>query len=407
MRTTWIAAAALCFAAVASPVLVSPAMAQVNDDAKAVFTESAKAIKDAKGITFKVKTYATSILKDIIDLDGTVKLWRPDGASTLTWMVVGRAKDPGKPDRKLVITSDGTTVKWLDEKENKLFIRSVTDSNAMEASNMCKELVLPEWNSPTPYSMEMTNFPILEKIGITNVNGEVCDQVQAMPASKDRNRTWAISVKDRLPRQLELGTGNAAQKISKITDISELKTAKYTADDFKIALPNGYVIDEMKPEPARPIMPPQGETPVKAPDLGLKAGTPAPGFTATDSTGKDASLASMKGNVVVMEFWGTMFKASTANASEMKNLSGMFKTNTKFVALACRERDAKAATDWWSKSELSYPLITKGDAIATDYKVMGYPSYYVIDDKGSVAAFFQNFPGTDKLKAAIEAAGGK
>ena len=214
MRTTWIAAAALCCAAVASP-----ALAQVNDDAKAVLQESAKAIKDAKGVTFKVKTYATSILKDIIDLSGEVKLWRPTGATTLTWRVDGRAKDPGKADRQLVIVSDGTTIQWYDNKENKLFIRPATDSNAMENSNMCKELILPEWNSPTPYGMEMTNFPILEKIGITNINGEVCDQVQAMPASKDRNRTWAISVKDRLPHQLELGTGNAAaQKISKITD---------------------------------------------------------------------------------------------------------------------------------------------------------------------------------------------
>ncbi len=401
MRTTWIAAAALCLAAVASPTL-----AQVNDDAKGVLTESAKAIKDAKGVTFKVKTYATSILKDIIDLDGEVKLWRPPGSNTLTWRVDGRAKDPGKVDRKLKIVSDGTIIQWQDDKENKIFIRPATDSTAMENSNMCKELILPEWNSPTPYNMELTNFPILEKIGITNVNGEVCDQVQAMPATKDRNRTWAISVKDRLPRQLELGTGNAAQKISKFTDISDLKVATFTPADFDLRknLPNGYVVDEQKPMPAEK---PMTDNPVKAPELGLKAGTPAPAFTATDSAGKDASLASMKGNVVVMEFWGTMFKASTANASDMKNLSGMFKSNVKFLGLACRERDTKTATDWWTTSGLSYPLVTKGDAIATDYKVMGYPSYYVIDDKGSVAAFFQNFPGTEKLKAAIEAAGGK
>ena len=88
MRTSWFAAAALCTVALVSPMLVSPCFAQVNDDAKAVLTESAKAIKDAKGMTFSVKTYATGMLKDIIDLSGDVKVWRPDGASAATWMVI-------------------------------------------------------------------------------------------------------------------------------------------------------------------------------------------------------------------------------------------------------------------------------------------------------------------------------
>ena len=54
MRTTWFAAAALCTAAIFSPVLATPAFAQVNDDAKTILTESAKAIKDAKGLTLSL-----------------------------------------------------------------------------------------------------------------------------------------------------------------------------------------------------------------------------------------------------------------------------------------------------------------------------------------------------------------
>ena len=114
----------------------------------------------------------------------------------------------------------------------------------------------------------------------------------------------------------------------------------------------------------------------------------------------------MKGNVVVLEFWGTVFKPSTTHAAEMKTLAGSFKNNVKMLGVACRS-DEKAANDWWTKSGPGYPLIAKGDAIAADYKVMGYPSYYVIDGAGNIAAFFQDFPGTDKLKAAIETAGGK
>lgn len=397
MRTSWFAAAALCTVALVSPMLVSPCFAQVNDDAKAVLTESAKAIKDAKGMTFSVKTYATGMLKDIIDLSGDVKVWRPEGASAGMWMVDGRAKNPGKPDRKLMVTSDGASVTWLSYDDNIKYTRPASDSQAMEMTNMCKELLLPDMLNPT--FTEELGKPILAKTGVNNVGGEVCDVVEAMPAGKDRNRTWSISVKDRLPRQLELGTGNAAQKITKVSDISNVKVVALTAKDFNIALPNGFKEDKMAAAPVAPINNPAAPAPeVK---LGLAAGAAAPAF----GTG-EMSLASMKGNVVVLEFWGTVFKQSTAHVAEMKTLAGTFKSNVKMLGVACRS-DEKAATEWWTKSGPGYPLIAKGDAIAADYKVMGYPSYYVINGDGNVAAFFQEFPGADKLKAAIETAGGK
>lgn len=397
MRTSWFAAAALCTAALVSPMLVSQAQAQVNDDAKAILNESAKAIKDAKGMTFSVKTYATGMLKDIIDLSGDVKVWRQDGASAATWMVEGRAKNPGKPDRKLVVTSDGANVTWLSFDDNIKYTRPSSDSQAMEITNMCKELLLPDMLNPT-FSEEL-NKPILTKTGINNVGGEVCDVVEAMPAGKDRNRTWSISVKDRLPRQLELGTGNAAQKITKVSDVSNVKIVALTAKDFNIPLPNGFKEDKMAAAPVAPAANPAAPAPKV--ELGLAAGSPAPAFGAGEM-----SLASMKGNVVVLEFWGTMFKQSTAHTSEMKAIAGSFKNNVKMLGIACRS-DEKAANDWWSKSGPGYPLIAKGDAIAADYKVMGYPSYYVLNGDGNVAAFFQDFPGTDKLKGAIETAGGK
>jgi len=61
--------------------------------------------------------------------------------------------------------------------------------------------------------------------------------------------------------------------------------------------------------------------------------------------------------------------------------------------------DEKTAPDWWNKSGPGYPLVAKGDSIASDYKVAGYPSYYVIRPNGKVAAFFQDYPGSDKLAA--------
>jgi peroxiredoxin/outer membrane lipoprotein-sorting protein len=399
MRTTWLAAAACT-------VLAVPAFAQVNDDAKAVLNDSGKAIKEMKGVQFDVKTYATGMLKDIIDLSGSVKLWHAEGATTATWRVDGRAKDPGKKDREIHVMSDGNMVVWLDYTNNWRVTAPASDPGALEAANMCRELVMQDWISPTPYSLELTQYPNLSKTGIATVGGEVCDVVEAMPATKDRNRTWSIGVKDHFPRSLELGTGNLQQKITKVTELTNLKTMKFTKEDFVIAMPNSFIDHKIEaPAPVQPKdVPGATQPPAKPVELGIKPGTAAPAFTAKDSAGKDVTLDSMKGNVVVMEFWGTMFKQSTAHADEMKALAGKVnKDKVKLVGVACRS-DEKMATDWWTKSGPGYVLVPKGDAIAMDYKVAGYPSYCVIDAKGNVSAFFQDYPGADKIMAAVDAA---
>ncbi len=398
MRMNWMTAAALV-----TTVCTAQVLGQVADDAKAVLTESAKAIRATTGVTFKVKKSGTGMLKDIIDSDGTVKFWKPEGAANATWMVEGRVKQPGKPDKKLHVMSDGSKAMWLDFDQNMLMERSVTDTAAIQELNLCREILLSEWTNPTPFNRELTQFAKLTKVGVDNVGGVVCDIVEAMPAAANRNVTWAIGVADKLPRRVELGTGNDAQKIAMITEITDLKPATFTAKDFEIAMPTGFTKSPM-PAPVQPVPAPSA-APVPPVELGLKVGTPAPSFSGKTSDGADVSLESLKGNVVVLEFWGTMFKASTANAEAMKSLAAEVQgKNVKMLGMSCREMTDGAAAGWWAKAGLPYPMVSKADKIAADYKVSGYPTYYVIGKDGNISAFFQDFPGTEKLKEAVMAA---
>ena len=59
--------------AASATVLAASAFAQVADDAKKVFAESAQAMSKVEAMSYKVRKYGTGILKDIIDMDGTVK----------------------------------------------------------------------------------------------------------------------------------------------------------------------------------------------------------------------------------------------------------------------------------------------------------------------------------------------
>lgn len=397
MRMNW-----MTTAVVMTLAACGTAMAQVADDAKAVLTESAKALRSVEGVEFKVKKYGTGMLKDIIDSDGTVKLWRPKGATSATWMVEGRVKQPGKSDKKLAIVNDGTKVMWLSYDDNTMYERATTDAQASQEVALASQILLPEWTMATPFQKEMTQFAKLQKLGIDNVNGEVCDIIEAQPADGSRNFTWAISVADKLPRRIEMGTGTSENKIAMITEMSAVKPATFTTKDFDLAMPAGFVKSPM-PVTQSPVPAPT-QTPMPPVELGLKPGTPAPAFSAKDASGAELSAESLKGKVVVMEFWGTMFKSSTANAADMKSLAGEVGDGAKFVSFACRELDQNRAKDFWTKNGMSYTLVPSGDDVAKNYKISGYPSYYVIGKDGNVAAFFQDFPGKDKLKAAIDAA---
>jgi outer membrane lipoprotein-sorting protein/peroxiredoxin len=408
MRTRLIASLAAC------TILVGAAHAQVQEDAKKVLSEAAEAMKSYEGISFKSKRYGTGMLKEIIDADGTVKIWQRKGAEPVI-KVDGRVKQPGKADKKQMTVSDGKVVRWLDWTDNTLKERSISDLGAVSEMNIAKQIIPEEFLAmKDTFNRELT-MGKLTKIGTENVNGEPCEIIEAMPKDESRNFTWAISVKDRLPRRFVMGTGKAEVKLEMITEITDVKTDnKFTAKDFEIPLPEvgGFVVDSKINQPVQqpqvindPNLVNPG-APVPPVDLGLKAGTPAPAFSAKDVAGTDQSMTGYKGKVVVMEFWGPMFKRSLLPSKDMDALAGEMGKDGKvaFVGLACRDNGQGKAAQWWKDQGKAYPLIASGDTIAADYKVSGYPSYYIIGTDGTVSAFYQDFPGREAMKNAITAA---
>lgn len=384
---------ALALALAATAALVSPAVAQVDENAKAAMKESAAAILKLESFSGKVRRSATGALKDIIDADGNVKYWRPAGGKAAYTMVVGRLKNPGQGDKKVHVSYDGTNVRWLDAAKNTLFERPMADSQASEEVGSSKIISVPEMTGADNFD-SFLQFPKVTIEGQEKVNGEICDKVVAYP-SPDRFITWYISVADRLPRRLEQGTGEGENRIALITDISDLKVGeKFTAKDFELALPVGYAKDSQMPPPA--------------PEFGVKGGNPAPDFKAVDSTGKEHTPASLKGNVVVLQFFGSMFKASLAACAEVQAMADEYKgKNVVFVGVACRELSDSAAADYWKNNKFTYTLVPKGDEVAKAFKVAGYPSIAIINADGSMAAFHQDNPGKDKLTLELQAAGVK
>jgi peroxiredoxin/outer membrane lipoprotein-sorting protein len=393
-RMMWMLVSALA----ASAAWVAPVAAQQAEDAKASLAESTAVLRSVESLQFKSKRYATGVLKDIIDSEGEVWIFRPKGQAQATFKVTGRVKQPGMADKKLVLVNDGSAVRWLDYDKNTMFVRPVGDKLANQEMNYANQLFLAELLQTEPYAKDLKAEKLV-KTGMEQVMNEVCEFISSGPKTDDRATIWAISQVDRLPRRMEMAQGSSENKIAMILDMWDVRTdGKLSAKDFEIEMPAGFVLDEQLPRPApaaAPVAPPVVE-------LGVPVGDPAPAFTLKSADGKDITLASMKGSPVVLEFFGTIVKASTAHGADMKALSDEFKArNVKFLGLACRNSDEAAAKAYFQNNNLSYTLIPNGDAIVADYKILGFPSYCVIDADGNVAAFFQGWPGKDKLSEAI------
>jgi peroxiredoxin len=341
------------------------------------------------------------MLKDFIDCTGKAKLWRPAGAKALNAHVTGRIKQPGAADKALTYKTDGVSATWLDTKDNKVMERQVADTLSIQEFGLVKQIVPEEYFSADPYA-QLLKMPKLTKLPTDNVAGEACDIIQGQTEDGSRTITWAISAKDRLPRRIEMATGTGENQLAMILEMTNVDSSKqFTAKDFDIPTPVGFIVDKQAPvTPSNPA----GAQP--AAEIGVAAGTAAPGVTLKDSTGNDVNIASLKGNVVVLEFFGTMFKASHIGSMDIQSMStAEFKDKpVKFFGMACREPNETASVEYFKTNGLTYTLVPKADAAVADYKVKGFPSYVVIDGSGNVSAFYQTWPGKDVMASAINKA---
>lgn len=393
--STWIGGTVVSVA-----VVCAPAFGQVADDARALLMESREAVNKVEAMTYSVKKSGTGMLKDIVDLTGDVKLWREAGAATPRVLIRGRWKEPGKKDGTLLLTRDASTVTWLDYSDNTRANAQLNDSKAQEAMSQAKNFMVTDMvNTDYDNILRMTK---VEKAGAEKVGDELCDVIVGTSVDGSRVFTYAISVADRLPRRFEMATGQGEGKIAMVTEVFNYKPATFTAKDFEIEKPSGFMDKNLGgPTPALPANQP-------AITLGPKVGEAAPEFSLTDSTGGQHSPASFKGKVAVLQFFGSMFKASATGAAEMQLLSDEMKgKNVAFVGLACRELSDTAGAEFFKNNKLSYTLVPKGDDAASALNIKGYPSYVILDTEGRVSAFFQDNPGKDKLTEAIKAAGAK
>ena len=129
------------------------------------------------------------------------------------------------------------------------------------------------------------------------------------------------------------------------------------------------------------------------------AGTnaPAPDFVLDSNTGKPIKLSSLKGQVVMINFWATWCGPCR---KEMPLLDSIYKQykDKGFTLLGVNvEPDPKMANDWLKKTPVSFPVLydVKSD-VSSLYKVTGMPTTVFIDKKGNVRVVHVSYKDGDE-----------
>lgn len=131
-------------------------------------------------------------------------------------------------------------------------------------------------------------------------------------------------------------------------------------------------------------------------ERGTAIGFPAKDFTQKTPEGKDLSLSSLKGNVVLIDFWASWCRPCMSAMPELKRLNNTYKTQKFKILGVSLDRDssrwARTITiqnlNWLQVSDLGY----WSNKAAKMYGVRSIPATFLIDKKGNIAA--KNLHGT-------------
>ena len=156
-----------------------------------------------------------------------------------------------------------------------------------------------------------------------------------------------------------------------VTEISNLELDKGISDDiFQIKVPMDYAVENYKPQN-------QPES--------LAIDSQAPEFTLNDGSGKPVSLTSLKGKVVILDFWGTWCVWCVKAMPKIQKVAEYFKgKKVEVMGISCQEPEGADPVKFMKDKSLTYNTLLKGDDVAKKFGVNGFPTLYVLDKQGKI-----------------------
>lgn len=139
---------------------------------------------------------------------------------------------------------------------------------------------------------------------------------------------------------------------------------------------------------------------------GDETGQPAPRFRARTTTGEQFNNASVKGKVVLFEFWTTWCKYCEEEADIVDDIAKEFRDKDLIVLAVDVLEPDKIVNKYLAQHPRSVPIVlTKDTNLAAMYNAQVYPIYVVIDRDGNIAGEQRGAAGDRGLRRMLRRAG--
>jgi thiol-disulfide isomerase/thioredoxin len=139
---------------------------------------------------------------------------------------------------------------------------------------------------------------------------------------------------------------------------------------------------------------------------GDEAGQPAPRFRAKTTSGDQFNNASVKGKVVLFEFWTSWCKYCEEEASLVDDIAKEFSDKGLIVLAVDVLEPDKTVKLYLAEHPRSVPIVlTKDTNLAAMYNAQSYPIYVVVDRDGNIAGEQRGAAGERGLRRLLKRAG--
>jgi cytochrome c biogenesis protein CcmG/thiol:disulfide interchange protein DsbE len=122
-------------------------------------------------------------------------------------------------------------------------------------------------------------------------------------------------------------------------------------------------------------------------DLKPESGrTLAPDFTLRDADGKELTLSSLKGKVVLLNFWATWCEGCQVEIPWFIEFEKKYEERGLAVVGVSMDSDGwKSVRPWLKEKKVNYPIVIGSDNVARQYSLDGMPLTVLIDREGRIA----------------------
>ena len=115
----------------------------------------------------------------------------------------------------------------------------------------------------------------------------------------------------------------------------------------------------------------------------------APDFTLKDIYGKTLSLSSLKGKVVLINFWATWCPPCKAEMPSMNKIYLDMRAQGFEIIAVSTDNSLSTVKDFLGRNRLDFPVLFDEDkAVARQYHVFSMPTTFLIDRNGMIVEKF-------------------